>query len=218
VGTERRRARVIAATVSGVGGILLFVALGGAGLAQSAIALAQYQYGSPGQYQFAKKIVICHKLKNTISVSVNAWPAHQRHGDTVGACVQAATTQTKGKKPKKSTQGAAASATTTSVGTTKTKKPKKQSGATTSTTQTKPSKSGKQKGKPAPTTSSTTEPTTQTGNGPKPKKPKKEKGQNQQPLAPTASGPATEPSNGSPGGRGNGNGGNGNGKGKGNGK
>lgn len=33
-----------------------------------------------------QKITICHKKKNTISVSVSAWPAHQAHGDTMGAC------------------------------------------------------------------------------------------------------------------------------------
>ena len=33
-----------------------------------------------------QKITICHKKKNTISISVNAWPAHQAHGDTMGAC------------------------------------------------------------------------------------------------------------------------------------
>jgi len=34
----------------------------------------------------SEKVTICHKLKNTISVSVSAWPAHQAHGDTMGAC------------------------------------------------------------------------------------------------------------------------------------
>ena len=33
-----------------------------------------------------QKITICHKKKNTLSVSVSAWPAHQAHGDTMGAC------------------------------------------------------------------------------------------------------------------------------------
>ena len=32
------------------------------------------------------KITICHKKKKTLSVSINAWPAHQAHGDTKGAC------------------------------------------------------------------------------------------------------------------------------------
>jgi hypothetical protein len=34
-----------------------------------------------------QKITICHKKKNTITISINAWPAHQAHGDTMGACV-----------------------------------------------------------------------------------------------------------------------------------
>ncbi len=59
--------------------IVAFASLGGVGLAQSAIGLAQYQYG--------KKVTICHKGKKEISVSVRAWPAHKRHGDTEGACV-----------------------------------------------------------------------------------------------------------------------------------
>ena len=33
-----------------------------------------------------QKVTICHKGKNTISVSLDAWPAHQAHGDTMGAC------------------------------------------------------------------------------------------------------------------------------------
>ena len=32
------------------------------------------------------KITICHKGKNTISISENAWKAHEAHGDTMGAC------------------------------------------------------------------------------------------------------------------------------------
>jgi hypothetical protein len=32
------------------------------------------------------KVVICHKGKETITISVNALPAHLAHGDTVGAC------------------------------------------------------------------------------------------------------------------------------------
>ncbi len=59
--------------------ITAFASLGGVGLAQSAIGLAQYQYG--------EKVTICHKAKKTIRISVRAWPAHKRHGDTEGACV-----------------------------------------------------------------------------------------------------------------------------------
>ena len=34
----------------------------------------------------AQKLTICHKDKETISISVNAWSAHKAHGDTQGAC------------------------------------------------------------------------------------------------------------------------------------
>ena len=33
-----------------------------------------------------EKITICHKKKKTLTISINAWPAHQAHGDTMGAC------------------------------------------------------------------------------------------------------------------------------------
>ena len=32
------------------------------------------------------KVTICHKGKNTITISINALPAHLAHGDTLGAC------------------------------------------------------------------------------------------------------------------------------------
>lgn len=32
------------------------------------------------------KILICHKGKNTLSISLSAWPAHQAHEDTCGPC------------------------------------------------------------------------------------------------------------------------------------
>ena len=67
-------AAVIAASV------VAFALLGGVGQAQSA-GLAQSQYG--------EKVTICHKGKNTIKISTRAWPAHQRHGDTVGTCAEA---------------------------------------------------------------------------------------------------------------------------------
>lgn len=56
---------------------MVFAALGGVGVAQSAISAAQYQYG--------KKVTICHKGK-TITVSKHAARAHLRHHDTLGAC------------------------------------------------------------------------------------------------------------------------------------
>ena len=33
-----------------------------------------------------EKITICHKGKNTLTISIEAWPAHEAHGDTKGAC------------------------------------------------------------------------------------------------------------------------------------
>jgi hypothetical protein len=33
-----------------------------------------------------EKVTICHKGKNTLTISVDAWPAHEAHGDTLGAC------------------------------------------------------------------------------------------------------------------------------------
>jgi hypothetical protein len=32
------------------------------------------------------KVTICHKNRHTITVSQNAVPAHQAHGDSIGAC------------------------------------------------------------------------------------------------------------------------------------
>jgi hypothetical protein len=88
---DDRGARVIvggsvAAVVLAAAGVL-----GGVGFAKSSPTAAQYQYG---------KITICHKThskKNpsvTITISRSAWPAHQRHGDTLGACVAAPATTT----------------------------------------------------------------------------------------------------------------------------
>src|SRR5262245_47263466 len=53
---------------------------GGVGLAKGPIGAAQSQNG---------KITICHEGRNTITISANAWPAHQAHGDTLGPCSQA---------------------------------------------------------------------------------------------------------------------------------
>lgn len=83
---KEQRYRLVAACVSASVAVVLFAVMGGIGMAQSAIALAQYQYGHGGQYQYGKKITICHKGKNTITVGKAAVPAHLRHGDTVGPC------------------------------------------------------------------------------------------------------------------------------------
>ena len=61
---------------------------GAPALARSGDASAQYQY----------KITICHHTHSkkhpmhTISVSVSSWPAHMKHGDTMGACPATAPT------------------------------------------------------------------------------------------------------------------------------
>jgi hypothetical protein len=94
---------MIAAGAAAVAALFAFAALGGVGVGQSAIGAAQYK---------ASKVTICHKAgpngkRVTISVSANAWPAHQRHGDTLGACSQSATQGSKGKgkgKGNKSTE------------------------------------------------------------------------------------------------------------------
>jgi hypothetical protein len=80
---RRRTQRVRLATAAVVTGALLvpLIVFTGVGFAKSPSA-AQYQY----------KITICHHTHSTnhpmvtISVSVRAWPAHQRHHDTLGAC------------------------------------------------------------------------------------------------------------------------------------
>jgi hypothetical protein len=84
---------MIAAGAAAVAALFAFAALGGVGVGQSAIGAAQYK---------ADKVKICHKAgpngkRVTITVSANAWPAHQRHGDTLGACTQTATQSSKGK-------------------------------------------------------------------------------------------------------------------------
>jgi hypothetical protein len=78
-GNRSRRGVALVAVVAA--SVVAFASLGGVGLAQSAVGLAQYQYG--------KKVTICHKGKNTIRISVRAWPAHKRHGDTLGTCAAA---------------------------------------------------------------------------------------------------------------------------------
>ena len=73
-----RNWRMTAALAVAVTAAVAFASLGGAGSALSGVGLAQYQYG--------KKVAICHKGKKTIVVSIRSWPAHKRHGDTKGPC------------------------------------------------------------------------------------------------------------------------------------
>lgn len=37
-------------------------------------------------YPYSGRVDICHKGKNSITVDASSWPAHQAHGDTLGAC------------------------------------------------------------------------------------------------------------------------------------
>jgi hypothetical protein len=53
----------------------VFAAFGGVGVGA---ALAEYEYG--------KKVTICHKGKNMIVVSGSTLESHLAHGDTLGPC------------------------------------------------------------------------------------------------------------------------------------
>ena len=67
------------------------------------------------------KVTICHhthSAKNpgvTITVDVHAWKAHQKHGDTVGACTTTTTTSTTTTTPTTTTTTTASSPTTTAA-------------------------------------------------------------------------------------------------------
>jgi hypothetical protein len=84
---KNRRALGIAAVTAAL--LVPLGVFGAPALARTAAAVSEYQYGG-SQYQY--KITICHHTHSkkhptqTIKVSVNAWKAHHRHGDTMGAC------------------------------------------------------------------------------------------------------------------------------------
>jgi hypothetical protein len=80
--------REIRLAVAGLLAVLMIAAL-------STIAYGSTGRGNPStaQYQYGKKVTICHKGKNTITISVNALPAHKAHGDTVGACSRTQSSQ-----------------------------------------------------------------------------------------------------------------------------
>jgi hypothetical protein len=79
---------------AGVGVTLaLFVpllAFGGPAFARTGAAASEYEYSSAAQYQY--KLAICHRTHSKkhpwvkISISSRAWPAHERHGDTLAPC------------------------------------------------------------------------------------------------------------------------------------
>jgi hypothetical protein len=52
---------------------------------------------SAGQYQYGKKVTICHKGKVTIRISRSALPAHMAHKDTLGPCSLSAKEKAKAK-------------------------------------------------------------------------------------------------------------------------
>lgn len=88
----KKTPRIAAAAVLVASMLVAVAALGGVSHAQNVITPAQDAYG--------KKVTICHKGKKTISISKSAWPAHQRHGDTLGSCSSAAAKAAKAKKAK----------------------------------------------------------------------------------------------------------------------
>lgn len=109
---QSKRSRTVLGLVVVAISIGLAVALAGVSFAQnSSTNAAQYQYG---------KIVICHHTgskkhpRHTITISQNAWKAHQKHGDTLGPCPPAtpANSPAKGKAKGKSKSHAPVGSTT----------------------------------------------------------------------------------------------------------
>ncbi len=88
---DDRRFRTAAAAAAVTLTLAAAGALAGIGLAKGSPPAAPH---SPG------KVTICHKTHSprhpsvTITVSLKAWRAHQRHGDALGACVATTTTTT----------------------------------------------------------------------------------------------------------------------------
>ena len=76
--TKQNRRIILAGLLSTIV-VVAFAAVGGVGFANGSVSSAQYQYGKT-------KVTICHKGKNTITVSQAALKAHLAHGDKLGAC------------------------------------------------------------------------------------------------------------------------------------
>jgi hypothetical protein len=81
-----------------VGGAVAMVSLAAAGVLVG-VGFAAGGPGSPAADQYGRT-VICHHTHSkkhpqvTITIAQSAWKAHQRHGDTLGACVTTTTTTT----------------------------------------------------------------------------------------------------------------------------
>jgi hypothetical protein len=71
---------------------LCLTVVAGVGFAKSSASAGQYQYG--------KKVTICHKGKVTIRISRSALPAHKAHGDKEGPCSSSAKRKAKANKAK----------------------------------------------------------------------------------------------------------------------
>ena len=81
--TSRKRLGLTASVA--VVAIAAFAAIGGPGVAGSHATAADTK-DEPGREVSPGKATVCHKRKVTIRVSTRALPAHEAHGDTVGAC------------------------------------------------------------------------------------------------------------------------------------
>lgn len=82
--------RILAGLIVTLGLLVPLAVFGAPALARTGASASQYEYSSSAQYQY--RITICHHTHSrkhpwhTIRVSVRAWPAHERHGDDMGAC------------------------------------------------------------------------------------------------------------------------------------
>jgi len=86
---DNRRRRMLLGIAVVTTSMVVAVALAGLSFAAQGSPTAAK---SPATNQYGGKLTICHhthSLKNplvTIRISASAWPAHARHGDTMGKC------------------------------------------------------------------------------------------------------------------------------------
>jgi hypothetical protein len=92
INRSRRKGTRTAFAATLAGGLLLVLSVfGGIGFAKSPV---------PAQKQYEKKVTICHKGKNTISVGKPALKAHLKHGDTLGPCPSSSSSSSSTSKAK----------------------------------------------------------------------------------------------------------------------